>query len=341
LHLSEGQIKTLFSPELSLVEERLRQTVQAESRQLSQIAQYILGLGGKRLRPLLALICSDIYGAEINARVEIATAAELIHTASLLHDDVVDEADWRRGQPSANRRWGNPGSVLAGDFLFARAFSILSKFPDALEIMTDAIAAMCQAELIQLGSQFNPDTSPETYVRTIMGKTASLLAASCHCGSLISKMPREEAGLVRTYGMHLGIAYQIIDDIGDYVLGKSQSGKSQGSELKNGIITLPLLYILATPRGKRRIRDLLEDYRSLGPEMLVGELRETRALERAAEVAGQHIEKAREKLHGLPRCRATQALDGLAAELLKRCANLSDYPAVPQSPGHSFQHPGP
>lgn len=339
--MTEKQIKSLYLPELNLVEKRLREIVQSESQQLGCIAEYILGLGGKRLRPLLALLCSDIYKAEIHDRVEIATAAELIHTASLLHDDVVDEADWRRGQPSVNRRWGNPQSILAGDFMFARAFSILSKFAGVLEIMTDAIAAMCKAELIQLGSQFDPDTSPETYVKTIIGKTASLLAASCHCGALVSEMPLEQVGWVRDYGMHLGIAYQIIDDISDYVLGRSQSGKKQGTDLKNGTITLPLLYILAAPQGKSRITALLGANQRLEPEMLARELQETKALERAAEVAGQHIQRARAKLRGLPRCRSTQALDGLAVALQERCLSLSNYPVLPQDPGYSFQHPGP
>lgn len=339
-YLTKEQLNTLTLPEMTLVEERLRKSVQTESRQLGQIAQYILDLGGKRLRPLLALLCSGIYSANLEARVDIATAAELIHTASLLHDDVVDEADLRRGQPSVSQRWGNAESVLAGDFMFAKAFSILSAYPGALEIMTDAIAAMCQAELMQLGAQFNLTETPETYVKTIIGKTASLLGASCECGGLISSMPIEQVDLVGKYGIHLGIAYQIIDDIGDYVLGSAQSGKNQGSDLKNGVTTLPLLYILANANSRRQLEILLEQRTKLEPKMLARELAETRALERAAGVARQHIEMAQGKLVELPHCQSTEILAGLAKALHDRCASLSNYTPASQNPDQSFQYAG-
>ena len=339
-HLTKEQLRTLSVPEMSLVEDRLRELVQTESQQLGEIAQYILDLGGKRLRPLLTLLCSDIYGANLDIRVDIAAAAELIHTASLLHDDVVDEADLRRGQPSAPNKWGNAKSVLAGDFLFAKAFSILSAFPGALEIMTDAIAAMCQAELSQLGAQYDLRVTADTYVKIIIGKTASLLAASCECGGLISSMPLEQVDLLGKYGIHLGLAYQIIDDIGDYVLGTAHSGKNHGNDLKNGTTTLPLLYVLADPQSRSRVESLLAQHQRVEPEMLARELTETRALERATDVASKHIGMAREMLVGLPRCHATLVLDGLAGALQERCTTLSNHAPVPQRPGQPFQYSG-
>jgi len=340
-HLTKIQLSTLELPEMKLVDSRLREVMRGDSRYLEDIAKYILDLGGKRIRPLLVLLCSDIYRANLKARIDVAAAAELIHTASLLHDDVVDEAPIRRGQHSVNSLWGNPSSVLAGDFLFAKAFGILSNYHRSLEIMTDAIATMSESELIQLNAQFDQEMTPEAYVSTIAGKTASLLAACCECGGIISTMPGHQIKALRKYGMHLGIAYQIIDDIGDYILGDNQSGKPQGNDIKHGIITLPLMFLLANLNTKKRVQDLLAQDLALEPEMLAQELAETRALEKAADVACRHIDVGLDQLKHLPHCKAVIILKKLARQLHKRCHSLSNYSPPPQYPGHSFQYPSP
>jgi len=340
-HLTQRQLNTLELPEIKLVESRIRDIVEGHSQYLGSITDYILNLGGKRIRPLLVLLGSGIYRANLRARVDIAAAAELIHTASLLHDDVVDDADVRRNQPSVKKQWGNPSSVLAGDFLFAKAFSILSNYTDALAVMTEAIATMSEGELIQLHGHFDPDITPETYINSIAGKTASLLAASCQCGGLISTMPRTQVGALRDYGLHLGIAYQILDDIGDYVLGSALSGKPNGNDLKHGIITLPLLYVLANSSSRSRVQHLIQEGRTLKPEMLAAELSETQALERAAQVAYKHIQLAQGKLAGLPHTQATIIMNHMAEEFLERCKTMLYYPQEPQASGHALQAPSP
>lgn len=323
------------------MENRLRELVCGSTQAMQDIAEYVFNLGGKRIRPLLVLLCSNIYRANLKARVDVAAAAELIHTASLLHDDVVDEAPMRRGQPTVNRRWGNPSSVLAGDFLFARAFSVLSGYPQPLEVMTSAIATMSQGELIQLYTHFDPQLSPESYVSAIAGKTASLLAASCQCGGLISTMPARQVKALENFGMHLGIAYQVIDDIGDYILPHGQSGKTKGTDLKHGIITLPLMYLLANPLSRQRIFQLMDAKQPLDPQALAPELAETKALEKAGRVACAYIDRGLEQLKEFPMGPSTLMLKKLAIQLRQRCNQMLEHSSPPQSPGHPFQESRP
>lgn len=340
-HLTKSQIDSLELPEMKYVEHRLGELVKGSSNYPEAITGYVLNMGGKRIRPLLVMLCSGIYRANLKARVDVAAAAELIHTASLLHDDVVDDAPIRRGKPSVNSRWGNPTSVLAGDFLFAKAFSVLSRYPRTLEVMTEAIATMCEGELTQLNAHFDPKLTPAAYVETIAGKTASLLAASCEGGAMLSTMPAQQVKTLRNFGLHLGIAYQILDDIGDYTLDSGQSGKPQGSDIKQGIITLPLLYLLANPSTRERVEGVLAENTPLEPQALAPELTEIGALEKAAETACRHIDAALNLLKDFPRCRSILILSKLAAEFQERCRACSKYPPYPEPPGHAFQHPSP
>lgn len=317
-------------PEMQMVENRLREMARGNSNLMEDMAVYIMSLGGKRIRPLLVILCSDIYKANLKARIDIAAAAELIHTASLLHDDVVDEAQIRRGNPSVNSRWGNPSSVLAGDFLFAKAFSILSGYAKSLEIMTEAIATMCEGELIQLNAHFDPDITPETYVNTIAGKTASLIAASCECGGAISTMPDQQVKKLRNFGLHLGIAFQIIDDIGDYILGESISGKPHGNDIKHGIITLPLMFLLANPHSRNRVQSLLSKNTPVNPSMLANELAATQAITKAAQVASNHIQAGISLLDTFPYTRPVLLLRKLANQLKQKSDALLNYSAPSQ-----------
>lgn len=328
-------------PEMQLVEKRLQELNALDNPELTGVTGYVLGQGGKRLRPLLVLLCSDIYGADLQARIDVAAAAELIHSASLLHDDVVDNSVLRRGLPSANERWGNSTAVLAGDFLFARAYSLLSSYPNVLTIMTQAISTMCLGELNQLYAHFNPDTSPEDYVETIMGKTASLLAASCQCGVAISPMPPEEIRQMHKFALHLGIAYQVLDDITDYVFPANLSGKPTGNDIRNGIVTLPLLYLLANPGTRGKVQFLLEQREPVEPKMLAADLAATGAIEKAVAIACHHLNRAQELLNGVPSCQALFRLESLVKQFLERSRTLSKRPHLAQESGQLGQYPRP
>ena len=316
--------------EMALVESRLQESNATGKPCLSSITGYILSEGGKRIRPLLVLLCSDIYGSPLETRIDVAVATELIHSASLLHDDVVDSSPLRRGKPSANECWGNPTAVLAGDFLFARAYSLLSRYPEILDIMTEAIATMCLGELNQLYTHFDINTTPEQYINTIVGKTASLLTASCECGAAISTMPATEKRLVCRFALHLGIAYQILDDISDYVLEASQSGKPRGSDIRNGIVTLPLMYLLANPDTRTRAQSLLRERQPIEPKMLAPELAESGAIDKAVAIGRHHLDHGKELLHGLPSGKPQSQLVQLTDYFLKRCQFLSETHSLSQ-----------
>lgn len=338
---TKTQLNCFDLPEMQLVEDRLREINAYDNPYLSEVTGYILSQGGKRIRPLLVLLCSDIYGAALRTRVDVAVAAELIHSASLLHDDVVDNSSLRRGQPSANKRWSNPTAVLAGDFLFARAYGILSSYPHVLAIMTNAISTMCLGELNQLYTHFNPYTTPEDYVSTIISKTASLLAASCECGAAITPMPPGEMGVMRKFALHVGIAYQVLDDIADYVLDTGLTGKPQGSDIRNGIVTLPLMYLLANPGTRDRVQSLLQQKQPLEPKMLAPELAETGAIEKAAAVARHHLERGIELLNSFPPRPSVLLLETLTLQFIERCQTLLNYPPLAQDLSHPPQYTRP
>jgi heptaprenyl diphosphate synthase len=323
-YLSRQQITDLKMPELKLVECRLRQVVESHGHALGATARYILGLGGKRIRPLLILLTSAIYGAPLRARLDLAASAELIHTASLIHDDIIDASNLRRGKATANARWGNNHSVLAGDYLFSRAFTLLSQLREGsvLKIMTEAISAMCQGELLQLKGHFQADLNPEVYLSTIAGKTGSLIAACCEAGASISPMPQGEIETLRDYGMKIGIAYQIVDDIGDYCLQDNQSGKPPGLDLANGIITLPLIYLLQDNKYGGPIREaLIND--SLSRANLIDVLQESGAVTKATVTALAYVDGAARRLEELKPCPETQQLMVLAGHFRQQCLRFS------------------
>lgn len=328
-------------PALTQVEKRLQELNSYANPVLAPITGFILSQGGKRLRPRLVLLCSDIYGADPEARADVAAALELIHSASLLHDDVVDNSNLRRGQPSTNQRWGNSTAVLAGDFLFARAYGTLSRYPDILAIVSRAISTMCLGELNQLYTHFDEDTTPEEYVDTIISKTASLIVASCECGAALSPMPEEEKAIISRFALHLGIAFQVIDDLADYVLPENISGKPRGSDIRNGIVTLPLLYLLANPRTRPRVQTLLAEKQPLEPSMLAPELANIGAIGKTGAIACHHLDQGIGLLARLPSRPAVRGLADLAAELKISCQALSNHPPFAQRLGQPAQQPHP
>lgn len=328
-------------PEMELVEKRLQEINSYDNPYLSEVTGYVLHQGGKRLRPLLVLLCSDIYGAALKTRVDVAVAAELIHSASLVHDDIVDNSSLRRGQLSTNKRWGNPSAVLVGDFLFARAYAILSSYPKILGIMTEAISSMCLGELRQMYCHFDPDTTPEDYIHTIVSKTASLITASCECGAIISPMPADEVRIISKFALHIGIAFQISDDISDYVLDADEAGKPQGNDIRNGIVTLPLMYLVANPDTRQRVQGLLNQKQPLEPKMLHQELEKTKAIQKSAAVACQHLDRGIELLGNFPARPSVMMLKELALQVKERCTALSQHANLAQQPCQPCQPSSP
>jgi octaprenyl-diphosphate synthase len=214
---------------------------------IPQLAGYIVAAGGKRLRPLLTLAAARLCGYGEDRHYRLAAAVEFIHTATLLHDDVVDESDRRRGQSSANALFGNQASVLVGDFLFSRAFELMVEDGsiDVLRILSRASAVIAEGEVLQLATNGNLQTTVEDYMAVVEAKTAVLFAAACEIGAVVAGRPNADAAALRQFGMDFGIAFQIVDDVLDYSAREALLGKTIGDDFREGKMTLPAVYALS------------------------------------------------------------------------------------------------
>ncbi len=221
---------------------------------IPQLAGHIVAAGGKRLRPMLTLASARMCGYTGRRHVALAACVEFIHTATLLHDDVVDESDLRRGQATANAVWGNKASVLVGDFLFSRAFQLMVEDGSVavLSILANASAEIAEGEVMQLLTANDTETSENAYLEVIKAKTATLFAAACRVGAVVAGRPRVEEDALDSYGLNLGIAFQIVDDVLDYAAHQATLGKSVGDDFRDGKITLPV--VLAFLRGDEEER---------------------------------------------------------------------------------------
>jgi octaprenyl-diphosphate synthase len=307
------------------IERRLSDALAAEASLVPAIAGYLLASGGKRVRPLLVGLCCRLCGAGITPEtLDAAAAVELIHTASLLHDDVVDGASLRRGAPSANVKWGNDAAVLVGDFLFARAFTMLNrtKHPDIPRIFSAAVESMAEGEVMQLGLGGVLSPGMERYLQIVYRKTAVLMAAACRCGAILGGGGRERESALESFGRELGMAFQFVDDILDYRADPACSGKNGGSDLRDGKITLPLLYALEAGSDAER-QDMLaivaRREKSAAAFQQVLKFIETRSgFERAREEARSRIACACRNLEQFEAGEARRALADLAHSLVER-----------------------
>ncbi|MDC9719823.1 MAG: octaprenyl diphosphate synthase [Gammaproteobacteria bacterium] len=225
---------------------------------VEKIGQYIIQSGGKRLRPLLVLLAARACGYQQDQHINLATVVEFIHTATLLHDDVVDTSDLRRGRPTANNKWGNSSSVLVGDFLYSRAFQILVSIGqvEVMSTLSNATNIIAEGEVLQLLNAKNPDVSEADYLHVILGKTAMLFEAASHTGAQLANASAEQEDALRRFGRHLGIAFQLIDDLMDYAGNQATMGKNVGDDLAEGKPTLPLIHAMthATDDERKLIR---------------------------------------------------------------------------------------
>ncbi|SHI31284.1 heptaprenyl diphosphate synthase [Propionispora hippei DSM 15287] len=258
--------KTMFDivqNDLVTLETELLSVVQSPVKLISDIGTHLTQAGGKRLRPALYLLCAKSRAEADTAEraIPMAVAIELIHMATLVHDDVIDEAATRRGQITANARWGNHSSVLAGDYLFAKAFSLISGLVNnnMLKILAEVICSMCEGEIIQNKDIYNPQQTEEEYLVRIAKKTADFLAASCVLGGMTAELSETELAALRCYGYSLGMAFQITDDILDVTASSEQLGKPAGNDLRQGIVTLPVIYALQHSADREELRSIVTE----------------------------------------------------------------------------------
>ena len=289
---------------LELVERSMRDQLSSESDLVSALGAHVLSSGGKRLRPALLLLTSELCGYTGPRRIQIAAAIELLHTATLLHDDVVDLSHLRRGRPSANSIWGNRRAILAGDFFYARASSMIVEDGDLdiLCIFSNTIQLMAEGELLQLQRSFDSTVTESHYYKVIERKSATLLSASCEAGAILGGVTRAERRRVSDYGRELGLAFQLRDDALDYEAVEADLGKPPHTDLREGKVTLPLLLALkrCTPAESEQIAGVLKTASRLadsgasdGPEDPLDVSRALELIERYRGVADT-VRRARE-----------------------------------------------
>lgn len=281
--------------------------MQSDIPLIPELAGHLIASGGKRIRPLLTLASAALFGYAGKRQHKLAACVEFIHTATLLHDDVVDESDQRRGKASANAIFGNEAAVLVGDFLFSRSFQLMVEDGslDILRILSRASAVIAEGEVLQLSTANNLQTTEDQYFQVIRSKTAELFAAACEVGAIVAERSPEEIKALRDYGMYLGIAFQISDDVLDYNAAEKRLGKSLGDDFKEGKMTLPVILALcgATPDERAFWEKSITDYAGQKPEdfeKAVKILVHHDALNASLEQARHYARKGLECLQALP-----------------------------------------
>ena len=282
----------------------IRARLHSEVALVRQVAEYIIQSGGKRLRPVLVLLAAGALGYRGTHHHELAAVVEFIHTATLLHDDVVDESDLRRGRQTANAMFGNAASVLVGDFLYSRAFQMMVAIDDMriMRVLSDATNVIAEGEVLQLMNCHDADLDEARYLEVIRFKTAKLFEAAAQIGAIIGGGSRELEQAMAAYGMHLGTAFQLIDDVLDYSGAEAETGKHLGDDLAEGKPTLPLIYVMrnGSPAQAACVRHAIENGgRGDFPDVLAA-IHATGALEHAKHCAKEEARKATVSLDTLP-----------------------------------------
>ena len=316
------KIKKLTAEEAKAVDQLIIDELSSDVILINQMSRYIIGSGGKRLRPMLLLLASKALGKCTDHHLVLAAVIEFIHTATLLHDDVVDESDLRRGKDSANAVWGNAASVLVGDYLYSSAFEMMVRTDNmrVMQILSTTTTAIAEGEVLQLLNCNNPDTTEEKYLEVIARKTAILFSASTRLAAVISGADKATEEALALYGQQLGVAFQLIDDALDYKSSTEELGKNLGDDLAEGKPTLPLIYAMA--QGSESESQLIVDAIKQGSRDAFSAVYDvvisTHALEYTEKCADEAAQKAIEALSILPASDFKEALITLAQFSVQR-----------------------
>ena len=321
-------IQTLASTDMQSVDDLIQRRLQSGVVLVNQLSHYIINSGGKRLRPMIALLMARACGYQGERHIDIAAIVEFIHTATLLHDDVVDESDMRRGKDTANNVWGNQAAVLVGDFLYSRAFEMMIDVNEmrVMQILAQTTNIIAEGEVLQLLNVNDADTDEARYLEVIYSKTAKLFEAACQLGAVLAGLSAAEEKKVAEYGTHLGTAFQLIDDILDYSADSQEMGKNVGDDLAEGKPTLPLInaLVVSAESGIQDdvvlIRKAIEEGGIDRIDDIMHIIKKTGAIKYTTDVARKETKLAIDSLAFLPESEFKAALIGLADYSLKRTA---------------------
>lgn len=309
-------IQALARDDMAAVDALIRRRLASDVVLINQVGEYIVGAGGKRLRPMLLLLAAQALGHRGPDAHQLAAVVEFIHTATLLHDDVVDESDLRRGRRTANAVWGNAASVLVGDFLYSRSFQLMVELDrmEVMQILADTTNRIAEGEVLQLLHVRNPDTDEAAYLRVIERKTAVLFAAATRLGALLAGADARTCDAMHEYGLQLGYAFQIADDVLDYAADADALGKNLGDDLAEGKATLPLIHAIlhSDAATQATLRNAIEHGDVDAMPAVVEAIRATGGLDYSRQRAMEFADAAEAALDGLPSNAAMDALRGLA-----------------------------
>jgi geranylgeranyl pyrophosphate synthase len=319
-----------LAAELELVERKMREPVHPDYPHLAAILNHLLESGGKRLRPALALLAGGCYQADVDKLVALAASVEMLHTATLVHDDLIDGALLRRGNPTLNAQWSPGSTVLTGDYLFARSAALAAETDNVrvMSIFANTLMTICSGELHQIFDRHDlPHLDGEAawtaalgrYDQRILAKTASLFAAATEAAAVLGRAPEGQVGALRSYGQLLGMGFQIVDDVLDFQGDQEELGKPVGSDLREGIVTLPVLYYLRAHPDDARLATVVRDGRDDGlVRQVVADIRTSGAVDRAMERARAFIAQSQQALAPVPEGENRSVLHTLAEYTVSR-----------------------
>jgi octaprenyl-diphosphate synthase len=314
--MDQAEIRALVADDMAAVDALIGRRLQSDVVLINQLGQYIINSGGKRLRPIIALLVARACGYTGASHVNIAAIVEFIHTATLLHDDVVDASELRRGKDTANAVWGNEAAVLVGDFLYSRAFEMMVDVGSmrVMEILAQTTNTIAEGEVLQLLNCHDADTTEARYMEVIHSKTAKLFEAASRLGAVLAGLDTEAEEAMARYGMHLGTAFQLIDDVLDYSASSEAMGKNVGDDLAEGKPTLPLIHAMrqGTADQAAVVRAAIEEGGLERINEVLAAIESTGAIAYTSRVAREEAERAVEQLRVLPDSRFKSALGDLA-----------------------------
>lgn len=325
LKVDNMNLKTIYASlraDLSTIEDEMERSVHTEQSVLLHTSQQLLRAGGKRLRPVFVLLAGKFGQYDFNKIKEVAIALELIHTASLVHDDVIDDADTRRGKPTVKAKWNNQTAMYTGDYILSQAIDRITEIRShkVHDILSKTLKELIIGEIEQIRDQYNWEQNLRQYLRRIKRKTALLIATSCRLGALVSDVPYRYQKHLERFGYYVGMSFQITDDILDFVSTNKILGKPSGGDLKQGNVTLPTLYAMAFPEIKEKIVTSFQN-NSITEESLQSILqliRSSGAIEKATNLSNLYLKKAEKELLQLPSCSAQESLLEIANSIGKR-----------------------
>jgi len=317
-----SDIRTPVAEDMQAVDRLILQRLESDVALINQIGHYIVGSGGKRLRPLAVLLSARACGYQGDRHIDLAAVVEFIHTATLLHDDVVDGSELRRSHETANALWGNEASVLVGDFLYSRSFEMMVDVNSmrVMEILAQATNRIAEGEVLQLLNCNDPDTTEQRYMEVIERKTATLFEAGTRLGAVLAQSPRDIEIAAAEYGLRLGIAFQLVDDALDYRADGERLGKNLGDDLAEGKPTLPIIRAMQVATGQERefLRRVVESGGRDQIQAVATVIESSKAIDYTVSIAQRYARSAKESAARLPESAERTALEKLAEFAVSR-----------------------